>query len=82
MKTTKIAMTIPKNLLDLIDKLAEELNMSRSRILSEGANLIAKHYERIAIAKQYDEAFSDPEVQKEQMKMTRAFLSLHPQRKR
>ena len=78
MKTSKVAISIPTNLLQLIDKLADELKMSRSSILSEGASLIAKHYERIAIAKQYDEVFSDPEVQKEQLKITKAFLSISP----
>jgi len=80
MKTSKVAISIPTNLLQLIDKLAEELNMSRSSILSEGAGLIAKHYERIAIAKLYDEAFSDPEVQKEQLETSKAFLSISPLR--
>ncbi|MGE3278666.1 MAG: hypothetical protein AB7J40_02595 [Candidatus Altimarinota bacterium] len=76
MKTRKVAISIPTNLLEMIDKLAKELNISRSSILSEGASLIAKQYQQIAIAKGYEKFFSKKKNQEEGRKTAEMWLKV------
>jgi metal-responsive CopG/Arc/MetJ family transcriptional regulator len=76
MKTVKVALSVPKDLLQLIDQLAQSLGVSRSKLFSEGAKIISKRYEQEMVARKYDEVFSDPEVQADQKAIAEDFMSI------
>jgi metal-responsive CopG/Arc/MetJ family transcriptional regulator len=76
MKTCKIAITIPENLLKTVDQLSDQLKISRSKILSEGALYIVKKLARKKIVNSYNKVFSDKKVQKEQIQMAENFLQI------
>lgn len=76
MKTHKIAITIPDDILKSIDQLSKSMKVSRSKILSEGAKDIVKKMQRKKIVDAYKHVFADPKVQKEQLDMANAYLKM------
>lgn len=77
MKTAKIAITIPLNILQKIDYLAKKLHISRSKIMSEGAHEMTRKYEKQQLTDIYNAVYSDTDIQKEQSKMARSYLNLN-----
>jgi metal-responsive CopG/Arc/MetJ family transcriptional regulator len=76
MKTCKIAITIPTDILKSIDMIATKLKISRSKLIATGAKNIAKEYKQKAIAQVYDEVFMDPDIAAEQIQMSEEFLHI------
>ena len=71
MNTQKVAITIPTDLVKVVDEVSKKKGLSRSkyisvvlheRLLSERENQIREAYNRV---------FSDESIQKEQLKTTR-----------
>lgn len=73
MNTKKVAITIPINLVALIDQTAKEKRMSRSKFISTvlESQLLKERNEKIREA--YDQAFSDPEIRREQLETANWF---------
>ncbi|MBU1170724.1 MAG: hypothetical protein KKD44_14280 [Proteobacteria bacterium] len=73
MNTIKVAITIPQDLVMVIDMLSKQNGLSRSKyitgILREN---ILKENERI-LKEQYDSVFSDKDILKEQRDMSHWF---------
>jgi metal-responsive CopG/Arc/MetJ family transcriptional regulator len=76
MKTCKIAISMPIDILESIDKLAKKLQISRSKLLSEGARSLAKKYQDQTIASKYNEIYSSEKINKEQINFSESFLNL------
>jgi metal-responsive CopG/Arc/MetJ family transcriptional regulator len=73
MNTAKIAITISKDVVAMIDTLSKESGLSRSRYISNVLREnVMKEKER-ALKEKYDRVFSDNEIKKEQLKMATWF---------
>jgi metal-responsive CopG/Arc/MetJ family transcriptional regulator len=67
MNTQKVAITIPKNLVVIIDMISRQKGVSRSRYISRVlAEKLAEEQNR-SIKEAYDRVFSDTKIQKEQL---------------
>ena len=68
MNTQKIAITVPSDLLELIDKTTEQRSMSRSKFISQLLREKLLEERNRQLKDQYDEVFSDSAVCDEQLK--------------
>ena len=68
MNTQKIAITVPSDLLDIIDKTTEQRSMSRSRFISLLLREKLLEERNRQLKYQYDKVFSDSAVCDEQIK--------------
>ncbi len=73
MSTQKVAVTIPKNLVTMIDMISKKEGVSRSRYISRvlAENLLKTQDRRIGEA--YDSVFSDTKIRKEQLDISNWF---------
>lgn len=67
MNTQKIAITIPKKLLQLIDSFSRQQGLSRSRYISTLLQQKLEDEKRRLIKDAYDRVFSDRTVRQEQV---------------
>ena len=76
MHTQKVAITIPKELVVMIDDISKKKGLSRSKFISTilRETLISQRNRQIKDA--YDQAFSDESLKKEQLTCTRWFEGL------
>lgn len=76
MHTQKVAITIPKELVTMIDDISKKKGLSRSKFISTvlRETLILQRNRHIKDA--YDRVFSDELIRKEQLGCTRWFESL------
>lgn len=76
MHTQKVAITIPKELVMMIDDISQKKGVSRSKFISEvlRERLILERNRQIKEA--YDQAFSDESIRKEQEITTHWFEGL------
>ena len=76
MHTQKVAITIPKELVVMIDDISKKKGLSRSKFISTilRETLISQRNRQIKDA--YDQAFSDESIKKEQLSCTRWFEGL------
>lgn len=73
MNTQKVAVTIPKKLVVMIDVISRQEGLSRSRYISRVlAERLAREQNK-SIREAYDKIFSDTEIQKEQLKTANWF---------
>jgi len=68
MNTQKIAITVPSDLLDIIDKETERCNMSRSKFISLLLREKLLEERNRQLKDQYDRVFSDSAICDEQLK--------------
>jgi metal-responsive CopG/Arc/MetJ family transcriptional regulator len=68
MNTQKIAITIPSDLLDIIDKTSEQRSISRSKFISLLLREKLLEERNRQLKDQYDRVFSDSAVCDEQIK--------------
>jgi len=76
METQKLAITIPSDLLARIDATSNREKISRSRLISRMlAEKLSEQQARF-LKQAYDEVFSDPQVQREQIETASVFAAL------
>jgi metal-responsive CopG/Arc/MetJ family transcriptional regulator len=68
MNTQKIAITVPSDLLDIIDKTTEQCNISRSKFISQVLREKLLEERNRQLKDQYDRVFSDSAICDEQLK--------------
>jgi metal-responsive CopG/Arc/MetJ family transcriptional regulator len=68
MNTQKIAITVPSDLLDIIDKTTEKSRMSRSKFISRLLREKLLDERNRQLKDQYDKVFSDSAICDEQLK--------------
>jgi metal-responsive CopG/Arc/MetJ family transcriptional regulator len=76
MHTQKVAITIPKELVVMIDDISKKKGLSRSKFISTilRETLISQRNRQIKDA--YDQVFSDESIKKEQLSCTKWFEGL------
>ena len=73
MNTAKVAITIPKDIVVMIDMLSKQTGLSRSKYISNVLReKVFNENERI-LKEKYDKVFSDNEIKKEQLNTSRWF---------
>ena len=73
MNTAKVAITIPKDIVVMIDMLSKQAGLSRSKYISNVLReKVFNENERI-LKEKYDKVFSDDEIKKEQLNTSRWF---------
>ena len=68
MNTQKIAITVPSDLLDMIDKTTEQRSMSRSKFISLVLREKLQEERSRHLKSEYDRVFSDKAICDEQLK--------------
>ncbi len=71
MNTTKVAITMPKKLVSMVDELSKEKGMSRSKLISSIVSERIETEKERYLRKAYDQIFSDEKIRKEQLETTR-----------
>ena len=71
MNTTKVAITMPKKLVSMVDELSKEKGMSRSKLISSIVSERIETEKERYLRKAYDRIFSDEKIRKEQLETTR-----------
>jgi metal-responsive CopG/Arc/MetJ family transcriptional regulator len=73
MHTQKIAITIPTDLVAVIDEISRLKGVSRSGFISAVLREKIREEKEKQVKKEYDRVFSDETIQKEQLEWTRWF---------
>ena len=76
MHTQKVAITIPKELVMMIDDIIKKKGVSRSKFISTILRETLMSQRNRHIKDAYDQAFSDESIRKEQLSCTRWFEGL------
>jgi metal-responsive CopG/Arc/MetJ family transcriptional regulator len=76
MHTQKVAITIPKELVMMIDDIIKKKGVSRSKFISTILRETLMSQRNRQIKDAYDQAFSDESLKKEQLTCTRWFEGL------
>jgi len=71
MSTRRIAVSLPQDLLDEADRLADRLGTSRSGLISELLARATRQARDREISEEWERVGSDPELQREQVDMSR-----------
>ncbi|MCG6912031.1 MAG: ribbon-helix-helix domain-containing protein [Deltaproteobacteria bacterium] len=75
MNTIKIAITVPKDLIMVIDSLSREKGVSRSKFIADILKEKISKDENDKIKSIYDRVFSDESIAEEQLAAAREFES-------
>lgn len=73
MNTVKVAITIPKDLVALIDLHSRQTHLSRSKYITNVLREKILEENEMMIKAKYDRVFSDAEIQKEQLDTSKWF---------
>ena len=73
MNTKKVAITIPKDLVMMIDMISKQHGISRSKYISRALREKLAHERDRSIREAYDRIFSDSKIGKEQLKTAKWF---------
>lgn len=73
MNTQKVAITIPKELVAMIDLLSNKQGMSRSKFISTTLQEKVSHERDHHLQETYNRIFSDEAIRKEQLETARLF---------
>jgi metal-responsive CopG/Arc/MetJ family transcriptional regulator len=76
MHTQKVAITIPKELIMMIDDMSKKKGMSRSKFISNVLRENLTREKNRQIREVYDQVFSDESSKKEQLNCTQWFEGL------
>jgi metal-responsive CopG/Arc/MetJ family transcriptional regulator len=75
MNTQKVAITIPRNLVVLIDDISKKHGMSRSKYIASVLNEKLMEERSVQLTAAYNALFSDEKIAKEQLDTAKAFES-------
>lgn len=73
MNTEKVALTIPRDLLAMIDTISRERGISRSKFISTLIRERIRDEKNTHLKEAYDRVFSDDRIRKEQLETARWF---------
>ncbi len=73
MNTQKVALTIPKDLLAVVDAITRERGISRSKFISTLIRERIRKEKNTHLKESYDRVFSDEQIRKEQLETARWF---------
>lgn len=73
MNTQKIAITMPKDIVAMIDKISKQQGMSRSKFISVVLRERMMSEKEKQVRDAYDRVFSDDAIRKEQLNWSRWF---------
>ncbi len=73
MNTAKVAITMPKDLVTIIDTLSKQTGISRSKYISNVLREKVLHEQERILKEKYDNIFSDDEIKKEQLDTSKWF---------
>ncbi len=73
MSTQKVAITIPKKIVTMIDMISKQKGISRSRYISSVLREKLANEQERSIKEAYDRVFSDAEIRKEQLETVNWF---------
>ncbi len=76
MDTQKVAITIPRDLVVLIDDISKKHGMSRSKYIARVLNEKLMEERNAQLTAAYNELFSDEKIAEEQLQTARAFESV------
>lgn len=71
MNTVKVAILIPKDLLEVIDAIRLERGVSRSELIASLLWEKVREARNVYLKETYDRVFSDEEIRKEQLETAR-----------
>ncbi len=71
MAVKKIAISVPEDVLDQVDRASAESGENRSRFISRMLMLLAKARSELEISRRINAVFADPEIRKEQAETAR-----------
>jgi metal-responsive CopG/Arc/MetJ family transcriptional regulator len=77
--TQKIAITIPKNIVAMVDKISKQKGLSRSKFISVVLKEKIMSEKEKQVRDAYDRVFSDESVRDEQLNWTRWFEQEDPE---
>jgi metal-responsive CopG/Arc/MetJ family transcriptional regulator len=78
MPATKFAISIPAEVMQVVDRAAQERGITRSRFISEVLRRVARAKNDDEISRRIDQALSDPELVQEQRSTSAAYRRLQP----
>ncbi len=67
MNTKKVAITVPKDLIGIIDEISRQKGISRSKFISEVLSEKIRDEKDRQLREAYDRVFSDDAIRKEQI---------------
>ena len=73
MNTQKVAITIPNDIIAVIDKISKKSGVSRSKYISEVLRDKIKEEQGKKLTSAYNDVFSDESIQKEQLETAEWF---------
>ncbi len=73
MNTQKVAITIPNDIIAVIDNISKKSGVSRSKYISDVLREKIKKEEEKKLTSTYDDVFSDESIQKEQLETAEWF---------
>ncbi len=73
MNTQKVAITIPKKIVTMIDMISKQKGISRSRYISSVLHEKLANEQERSMKEAYDRIFSDAEIRKEQLETVNWF---------
>ena len=73
MNTQKVAITIPNDIITVIDKISKKSGVSRSKYISEVLRDKIKEENEKKLTSAYNDVFSDESIQKEQLETAEWF---------
>ena len=73
MHTQKVAVTIPKDIIVIIDKMSKQEGMSRSKFISRILREKVREKEEKKLTNAFNIVFSDESIRKEQLETTEWF---------
>lgn len=76
MNTQKIAITMPKNLVKIIDDISKMKGISRSKFISKVLSERIRDENRKNLKNAYDEIFSDTAICEEQLETAKWFAKM------
>lgn len=73
MNTQKVAITIPNDIIAVIDKISKKSGVSRSKYISQVLRDKIKEENEKKLTNAYNDVFSDESIQKEQLETSEWF---------
>ncbi len=78
MPATKFAISVPTEVMQVVDRAARERGITRSRFISEVLRRVARAKNDSEISRRIDQALSDPDLVAEQRSTAAAYRRIQP----
>ena len=78
MPTRKVALTLPEDVLERLDRHVQQLGKSRSRFVAEQLDEALRRLENDAITARYDEFYAEQPTRRENSRLAEELLQASP----